>query len=135
MKNLKVVKARVVGLLAILFLLTGISLSYAGVVDDVLPIDKDKVLTPTIGKKPKYGQIVPKPESIIIKPYSDRESEQIRRDWHEALGVDIWRPYYMLQDFENMLRNHLRIKLGPFIGRPYFNYKLKEIEYRFTWRF
>jgi hypothetical protein len=107
----------------------------ADIIDKVLPGDKDAVLEPIIGPKPEPNQIIPKTDPIIVAPYSDIEAQQIRKDWHDTLGVDIWQPYYLLQDFENMLRNHLRVKFGPFIGRPYFNYKIKAIEYRFVWRF
>jgi hypothetical protein len=107
----------------------------ADIVDKLLPIDKEKILEPIVGERPTSNTIIPKPEPIIVTPYTDQQVQDIRKDWHDTLGIDVWRPYYMLQDFENMLRNHLRIKLGPFVGRPYFNYSRKEIEYRFLWRF
>lgn len=136
MKNSTVIALALSGLMAALFILAFMySTVYAGIVDDVLPVDKDKILEPVIGTKPEPDQVVPKEEPILVTPYSDQQAKQIRQEWQDTLGIDVWQPYYMLQDFENTLRNKLRFKLGPFVGKPYFNYKEKQIEYRFIWRF
>lgn len=111
--------------------------AYGNTLTDIVPNDKDTILTPIVGNKVEDG-IVPKTEVVeppAPQPLTDVQAQKIRSDWESALGIDIWQPYYMFQDFENMLRNHLKIKLGPFTGKPYFNYKEKSIEYRFVWRF
>lgn len=62
-------------------------------------------------------------------------AEQSRHEWEQALNFDIWAPYFYLLALENYISSHMTVNLGPFHGKPEFNYKEKQIIYRFQWRF
>ena len=62
-------------------------------------------------------------------------AEQSRQEWEEALNFDVWAPYFYLLHLEHFISFKMSINLGPFHGKPEFNYKQKQIIYKFQWRF
>ena len=73
---------------------------------------------------------------VSITPALGQETpQQIREQWESTIGVDVWRPYFIYMELEDLLKEKLSIHLGPFKGRPNYSYSSKWLEYKFTWNF
>lgn len=70
-------------------------------------------------------------ELQYLHPPELNSADQIRIEWEETTGYDIWCPYFLFLNIENYIKNHLKISLWRLKGGPEFNYKQKQVIYRF----
>lgn len=63
------------------------------------------------------------------------DKQDIRKQWEQTVGCDIWAPYFGFKEIEKKFKKKLSVRIGPFRGLPEWDYKKKYLEYRFTWKF
>jgi hypothetical protein len=65
----------------------------------------------------------------------DLEKKELRRQWQDTLGVDIFMPYFKVKDAEDYLSNKTKVSVFSFRGKAHFNESKKQVEYIFRKRF
>jgi hypothetical protein len=56
-------------------------------------------------------------KSLYNTPKTD-EREEIRAQWEETLGIDVWFPYYKAKEIENTICEKASIKIHRLKGKP-----------------
>lgn len=60
-------------------------------------------------------------EQVTFKEFCNRlpaQEKDVREEWREALGIDIWYPYYKAKDVEDWVKKRLRVKIFKLKGEP-----------------
>jgi hypothetical protein len=67
----------------------------------------------------------------------DQENEkvQLRRQWQDLLGVDVFMPYFKVKEAEEYLTDKTKVTVFDFRGKAHFNESKKQVEYIFKKRF
>lgn len=60
---------------------------------------------------------------------------ELRIEWHNMLGIDIFKGYFAIKDLENTLREYTAINCANFKGRLKFADNYRAIEYKFSLKF
>ena len=63
------------------------------------------------------------------------EKEQIRQEYKDLFGIDVWFPYFKVKEIEEFTCSKLTIDIGKFKTRPFIDNDYKKIMYKFTRRF
>ena len=66
-------------------------------------------------------------KTLYNKPYVN-EKKVIRTQWQQALGVDVWVPYYKAKEIEDRVSDKFSVKVFKLKGKP----KCDENECRYT---
>ena len=65
----------------------------------------------------------------------DLEKKQLRQQWQDLLGVDIFMPYFKVKEAQGYIENKTKVSLFNFKGKAYFNESTKQVEYIFKRKF
>jgi hypothetical protein len=65
----------------------------------------------------------------------DSEKVQLRKQWRDLLGVDVFMPYFKVKEAEEFVSNKTKVSVFNFRGKAHFNESKKQVEYIFRKRF
>jgi hypothetical protein len=65
----------------------------------------------------------------------DDDRKQLRQQWHDLLGVDVFMPYFKVREAEDFVTSKTKVTVFNFSGKAYFNQKRKQVEYIFKKKF
>jgi hypothetical protein len=65
----------------------------------------------------------------------DSEKVQLRRQWQDLLGVDVFMPYFKVKEAEEFVSNKTKVSVFNFRGKAHFNESKKQVEYIFRRKF
>ncbi len=54
------------------------------------------------------------------KANQEREREELRQEWKNLLGVDIFYPYYQAREIESWISDRVKVEVFHLSGRPEF---------------
>lgn len=75
-------------------------------------------------------------KEYINSPIKTEETKnELRIEWRNVFGFDVFKSYFVVKDLEESFRNYTAINLGEFKGRLKFGESYKSIDYRFTYKF
>lgn len=69
--------------------------------------------------------------SYINIDKKDEDKQYIRKLWEKDLGIDIWKPYFLLEQFEDWITNKFKLKIFNMTGKLELSKIPKTINYRF----
>jgi hypothetical protein len=58
-------------------------------------------------------------DRLYNAPKAD-EKTQLRREWQQAFGIDVWLPYYKAKEVEGWVKQRFTVKIHHFKGEPQF---------------
>lgn len=63
------------------------------------------------------------------------EKKQLRRQWQDLLGVDVFMPYFKMKEAEGFISDRTKVTVFTIKGKAHFNEKKKQVEYIFKKKF
>jgi hypothetical protein len=75
--------------------------------------------------------------SRVIAPRRDdgKEKQQLREQWEEFLGIDVFSPYFKVRAVEKYVQNKTRVEFFNFKGRAEFETGSSSFKYIFKRKF
>ncbi|MFA5099607.1 MAG: hypothetical protein WC547_01830 [Candidatus Omnitrophota bacterium] len=74
--------------------------------------------------------------STFVKRFDqDLEKKQLRQQWQDLLGVDVFMPYFKVKEAEDFVSSKTKVTVFNFRGKAHFNENKKQVEYVFRKRF
>ena len=74
-------------------------------------------------------------KSCSVRIDQDDERNNLRLQWQELLGVDVFMPYFKVKEVEDVVSNKTKVTLFSMSGKAHFNESKKQVEYIFKKRF
>jgi hypothetical protein len=74
-------------------------------------------------------------KTFVKKSDQELEKQQLRQQWHDLVGVDVFMPYFKVKEAEDFVSDKTKITVFNFRGKAHFNEKKKQVEYIFRKRF
>jgi hypothetical protein len=84
---------------------------------------------------PEYARAMTFKEYINQPCIKEQSNNDIRIEWEQYIGGDIWKGYFLIKDIETDIKEHTVIKVGRLKGKLNFGNDYKYIEYRFQYKF
>jgi len=66
---------------------------------------------------------------------ADEDRRKIREEWKEALGLDVFYPYFKAKEVEDYVQKKSSVKLFNLHGKAEFSRETKELKYIFKKKF
>ncbi|HNQ50998.1 MAG: hypothetical protein PHS64_00745 [Candidatus Omnitrophica bacterium] len=63
------------------------------------------------------------------------EKKQLRRQWQDLLGVDVFMPYFKMKEAEDFISDRTKVTVFNMKGKAHFNESKKQVEYIFKKKF
>lgn len=77
----------------------------------------------------------PFPESSAARRYRTETKEQLREEWQEFLGIDVFYPYYKVREIEKHVQEKTKFELFKFKGKAEFETGTSSVKYIFKKKF
>ncbi|MCU0650864.1 MAG: hypothetical protein MUC52_01340 [Candidatus Omnitrophica bacterium] len=74
-------------------------------------------------------------KSFYIRRDAQTDKDQLRRQWQELLGVDVFMPYFKVKEAQDVVESKTKVTLWGMRGKAHFNENSKQVEYIFKKRF
>jgi hypothetical protein len=72
----------------------------------------------------------------FVKRYDQgEERKQLRRQWQELVGVDVFMPYFKVKEVEEIVSSKTSVTFFNMKGKARFNNNYKTVEYIFKKKF
>ena len=65
----------------------------------------------------------------------DMDRRKLRQEWENALGIDIFYPYFKAQEVKEAVQNKTRVEVLHMRGRAEFDEETKQFKYIFKRKF
>lgn len=73
--------------------------------------------------------------AIPSEQQRDLEKKELRRQWQDLLGVDVFMPYFKMKEAEDFISDKTKVTVFNMKGKAHFNESSKQVEYIFKKRF
>jgi hypothetical protein len=74
-------------------------------------------------------------EYINTPIVTEQNKTELRIEWHNFLGIDVFQPYFVIKDVEDGLVKKATLRIFNFTGRPEIKDTYHKIEYVFRYKF